>query len=73
MTATSPIYPVQLQPGVSFLRLPQILAFVPVGKSTWWRWVAEGKAPKPLKLGPKTTVWKSEDIAAFLEQLRKEG
>lgn len=71
MTTTTPLYPVQ--PETGFLRIPQILSLVPVGRSTWWRWCAEGKAPKPIKLGAKTTVWKAEDIAAFLEQLRKEG
>lgn len=71
MTTTTPLYPVQ--PSTGLLRLPQILALIPVGRSTWWRWVASGRAPAALKLGAKTTVWKAEDIAAFLEQLRREG
>lgn len=71
MNTASQLYPVQ--PTSGFLRINQILALVPVGRSTWWRWCAEGKAPKPLKLGEKTTVWKAEDIAAFLEQMRREG
>lgn len=29
----------------------------PVSRATWWRWVREGKAPQPHKLGPNTTVW----------------
>jgi len=71
MHTPAPFNPVQ--PANGFLRINQILALVPVGKSTWWRWCAEGKAPKPLKLGAKTTVWQAEDIAAFLEQLRRDA
>lgn len=52
-----------------FLRINQILSLVPVGKSTWWRWCANGRAPKPIKLGAKTTVWKAEEISAFIAQL----
>ena len=56
-----------------FLRVPQILKLIPIGRSTWWRWIADGKAPKGIKLGEKTTVWKAEDINALIEQLAKEG
>ncbi len=62
--------PIQATQG--FLRLPQILNLIPIGKSSWWRWVAEGKAPKPIKLGAKTTVWKAEEINAFILRLRSE-
>jgi predicted DNA-binding transcriptional regulator AlpA len=57
----------------AFLRLPQILKLIPIGASSWWRWVAQGKAPKGIKLGPKTTVWRAEDISAFMEQFKQEG
>lgn len=39
---------------------------VPVSPATWWRWVAEGKAPAPFKLGPNTTVWDLDQVEAFL-------
>jgi len=62
-------------PETGFVRLKQIIgdpksgtpAVVPVGKSTWWDWVATGKAPKPIKLSARTTVWRVEDIRAFIE------
>ncbi len=56
-------------PETGFLRLKQILQFIPVGKSTWWAGVKSGKYPKPIKLGAKTTVWRAEDIKAFIERL----
>ncbi len=51
------------------LRIHQVLALVPIGKSSWWKGCKEGIYPKPIKLGPRTTVWRAEDIAAFIESL----
>ena len=53
----------------SFLRLPQVLELIPVCKSAWWQGCKEGRYPKPIKLGPRTTVWKASDIVAFMRQL----
>ena len=41
---------------------------VPVSPATIWRWVSEGKFPKPYKLGPNTTVWDLDQVEAFLVQ-----
>jgi prophage regulatory protein len=41
---------------------------VPVSPATWWRWCAEGRAPAPFKIGPNTTVWDLDEVAAFLAQ-----
>ncbi len=49
-----------------YLRLPGVLAVVPVSRSTWLSWVKSGKAPKPIKLSERTTVWKVADIRAFV-------
>jgi prophage regulatory protein len=54
-----------------FLRLSAILAPsgpIPVGRSTWWAGVKSGRFPKPVKLGPRTTVWKVEDIRDLIEK-----
>jgi predicted DNA-binding transcriptional regulator AlpA len=59
-------------PAVGFVRLPQVLAPngpIPVGRSTWWAGVKSGRFPKPVKLGPRTTAWKVEDIRALIQQL----
>jgi len=55
-------------PFTGFLRLPQVLAIFPIGKSTWWEGCKTGRFPKPVKLGPRTTAWRAEDIAALLEK-----
>jgi len=51
------------------LRLPAVLAPagpIPVGKSTWWAGVKSGRFPKPVKLGPRITAWRAEEIQALV-------
>lgn len=55
-------------PETGFLRLPAVLRFIPVGKSTWWAGVKTGRFPKPVKLGAKITAWRAEDIRALIEK-----
>ncbi len=66
-------------PSTGYLRLPQIVgnpkaeppipAIIPVSKSTWWQGVKEGRYPKPVKLGPRTTAWRVEDILALIKSM----
>jgi predicted DNA-binding transcriptional regulator AlpA len=51
-----------------FLRLPQILRLIPVGKTTIWQWVKDGKFPKQIKLGPKLAVWRKDEVDEFIEK-----
>jgi prophage regulatory protein len=56
------------RPVSGFLRLASILGPrgpIPVSKSTWWAGVKSGRFPKPVKLGPRITAWRVEDIAAI--------
>ncbi len=41
-----------------------------VAESTIWRWTSEGKFPKPIKLGEKTTVWDLDEVEAFIAKQR---
>ena len=62
-------------PETGFVRLHQILAPsgpIPVSKSSWWAGVKEGRFPQPVKLGPRTTVWRAEEIRALFEQVDAE-
>lgn len=54
-------------PETGFLRQSQPIPFViPVSHATLWRMVKAGRFPAPLKLGPKTTVWRAEDVRAWI-------
>lgn len=69
-------------PDTGFLRLNQIVgnpkanppvpALIPVSKSTWWNGVKTGRFPKPLSLGGRTTVWRVEDVRAFIDNVNAE-
>ncbi len=63
----------QLLPQAGFLRLPQVLQIIPVGKSTWWAGIQSGRFPKGVKLGPRTTAWRVEDIRQLLQELGGQG
>ena len=39
-------------PEFGFVRLPQILACIPICESAWWEGCRTGRYPKPVKLGP---------------------
>lgn len=64
--------PIQL-PETGFVRLPQILAFIPISRSAWWAGVKSGKYPAAVKLGANTTAWKAEEIHALIEKLAMQG
>jgi prophage regulatory protein len=56
-------------PKEGFVRLKSIIAPlgpIPVGKSTWWTGVKDGRYPRPVKLGPRITAWRVEDIRALM-------
>ncbi|NCO03584.1 MAG: AlpA family phage regulatory protein [Alphaproteobacteria bacterium] len=57
-------------PETGFVRLPQVLKVFPVSKSTWWAGVKDGRYPKPVKLGPKMTAWRVEDIKELIASTR---
>lgn len=59
-------------PSTGFLRLPQIMKLFPISKSAWWEGCRTGRYPKPVKLGPRTTVWRAEEIKAFIESAGKQ-
>ncbi len=53
-------------PSTGFVRLPQVLAVIPISRATWWAWCKNGKAPAPKKIGPNITAWRAEDIHALI-------
>lgn len=56
-------------PTSGYLRQAQLIGrILPISGTTLWRWVGEGKFPKPIKLSPRVTVWRVEDVRAWLQQ-----
>jgi len=66
-------------PVTGFLRLPQIIGnpntkpplppLIPVCKASWWAGVKSGIYPQPIKIGPRTTAWRVEDIRQLINEL----
>ena len=52
-------------PNNALLRLPQVLALIPVSRSAWWAGCKSGRYPKPVKLGPRTTAWRHRILPRF--------
>lgn len=63
-------------PQTGFLRLKQIIGdpkaeppippIIPIKKTAWWSGVRSGRYPAAVKLSPRVTVWKVEDIRALI-------
>jgi prophage regulatory protein len=59
-------------PETGFIRLSSILAPagpIPVSKSTWWAGIKSGRFPAPVKLGPRISAWRVEDIRELIHEL----
>ena len=48
------------------IRLPEVQHRVGLGRSTIYRWMAEGKFPKPVQLGGYAVAWAQEDIENWI-------
>lgn len=64
-------------PETGFLRLSQIIGnlkaeppippIIPIKKTAWWAGVKSGRYPQPVKLSPRVTCWRVEDIRRLIE------
>lgn len=57
-------------PDTGFLRIRHVLNFIPVSRSTFWEKVRSGEYPQPIKLSPKVTAWRAEDIRDLIQRLQ---
>lgn len=62
----TPSIPSSVLPETGFLRQPQVLAFVPISKSTLWRRIQARSFPEPVKLSVRITAWRVEDIRRWI-------
>jgi prophage regulatory protein len=56
-------------PETGYLRLPEVLKLIPIGKSSWWAGIRAGRFPEGVKLGPRTTAWRVEQILDLIDKL----
>lgn len=63
--------------SLGFLSLHQIIGdprknippIIPVCRSTWWSGIKSGRYPKGIKISPRRTAWRVQDIQALLNSL----
>ena len=58
-------------PETGFIRLKDIIGPqgpIPISRSSWFAGIKDGRFPKPVSLGPRTSAYKVEDIRALLSQ-----
>ncbi|TPW25736.1 helix-turn-helix transcriptional regulator [Pararhizobium mangrovi] len=54
-------------PETGFVRLETVLALIPVSRSTIFSWIQQGRFPRQIRIGPRTSAWRAEDIRAVIE------
>jgi len=60
-------------PETGFVRLREVLGFIPVSKSTFWAGIKSGRYPAPVKIGKRCTAWRVEDIRQFIDAASREA
>ena len=56
-------------PATGFLKLEQVLKFLPYGKTRWYDGLKTGEFPQPVPLGTRARGYRVEDIRALIERL----
>lgn len=54
-------------PVEGFVRLPQILSFLSISKSCFYKGIREGRFPAPVKLTVRTSAWRVSEIRKIVE------
>lgn len=51
-----------------FLTIHEVMGRVPLRRTALWRYVAQGRFPKPIRFANRA-LWRAADVAAFLAEL----
>ena len=59
----------ELLPAVGFIRIRTVLQIIPVSRSAWYLGIQQGQYPRPVKLGPRSSAWRVEDIRELINKV----
>jgi predicted DNA-binding transcriptional regulator AlpA len=45
---------------------PPIPAIIPICASAWWAGVKTGRYPQPIRLSPRVTCWREDEVLALI-------
>jgi Prophage CP4-57 regulatory protein (AlpA) len=63
-------HPIGALPETGYVRQSQLIPVIfPFSSATLWRKVKAGTFPKPVKLGPRITAWRVQDIRSLIEKV----
>jgi predicted DNA-binding transcriptional regulator AlpA len=70
---------VRLLPETGYVRLRVILGdakrgippLLPICRSSFYQGIRDGRFEKPVKLGPRTSAWKVEDVKAMMARFNE--
>lgn len=60
-------------PETGFLRLRQVLQFIPIGPTRWYQGVKSGEFPAPIALAPRVKAYRVADIRALIDRLNAQS
>lgn len=46
-----------------------VSGYLPISRSTWFKMVAEGRAPRGKRVNPRLVIYRKSDIDAWVESL----
>lgn len=56
-------------PETGFMRLNDVLKFIPIKKTRWYKGVNSGEFPRPIAFSSRVKVYRAEDIRALIERM----
>lgn len=59
-------------PETGYVRLKEVLHFIPISKSKLYADIKAGCFPKPKKLGPRVSAWHVNDIRDHINSFIKQ-
>lgn len=54
------------------IRLAEVMRRVGLGRSTIYRWMGEGRFPKPVKLGAHMVAWPEDTIDVWIASTQRD-
>ncbi len=61
-----PVQTGEITPDDRFLTLRQVQQRVPKGTTTIYRWMKQGRFPRPYAIGPGSVAWLEREIIAWM-------
>lgn len=55
----------------TILRIKAVVEVTGLSKSTIYQFVADGRFPKPVQLGPRAVGWLNSDVQQWIDRLAK--